>query len=153
MRKVVLVDFNGVINDPSIIGNSRYPAHQIKDELCLKKFKLLADFVVKHNAIVISVSSFNYVFVFLEFGFLLEDEYPDLYTSFEKLFLEGMEYTVFSSDKAEMNSKLITSLKDFKVVCFEDQFNFDKSFNQIWTEQFTGLTEEHINIADKIFNS
>lgn len=153
MRKVVLSDFNGVINNPLIKSNSFYASHQIKEEICLKKMKMLMEFVVKHNAIPISVSSFNNEFPFLEFGFLLEEEYPELANSFENLFMEGMQYHVFSSDKSIINKTLLESLNNFNVVCFEDQFTFDPSFNQIWTKQHIGLTLEHIEKAEKIFNT
>lgn len=153
MQKAILVDFNGVLNNPNIQSNARYAAHQIREEICLKKLKILMDFSVKHNAIPISVSSFNNELPCLDFYFLLEEEYPELTESFEKLFIEGMQYHVFSSDKSIINKELLQSLKGFKVVCFEDYFKFDPSFNQIWTKNSIGLTLEHIEKAEKIFNT
>lgn len=151
MQKFVLVDFNGVVNNPLISSNSFHVAHKIKEEICLKKMKILMEFVVKHNAIPISVSSFSSDFSFLEFGFLLEEEYPELALSFEELFLQGMEYHVFSFDKNIINKKLLESLQNCIIVCFEDQFTFDSSFNQIWTKTDEGITDHHIQQAENIF--
>lgn len=157
MEKLILVDFNGVLNDPSVKSNARYPTFQIKEEMCIKKVRMFAEFAVKHDAYVVSVSSWNDVFNFVELIFvvLAQSELESdqlLAEKFEVLFEKSFKLQSYSMCKKITRDKLVPIVKNYKVVCFEDDFMFPKEFNQIKVNSSTGLTEKDLEMAEMKLN-
>ncbi len=152
MKKAILVDFNGVMNQPAVVGSTINIVMQLKQEICPVRFKMLAELCVELNAIPISVSSHNCDFVFFELANLLRQDNPELYTAFKVLVNEGFKLTPITYKKEDMEKTLAIQLKDYKVVCFEDNYRFT-SFKQIWTNRRDCLTIEHIQKAREYLNS
>ncbi len=152
MKKAVLVDFNGVMNKPFVRSNSTSIVTQLKEEICIDRLKMLAELCVQNDAIPISVSSHNSDFIFFELANLLKENHNELYEPFYFLIKSGIRLTPITYKKEVMEKNLSLALKDWKVICFEDNYKFT-AFKQLWTNRTECLTQEHIKKAHEYFNS
>lgn len=160
-KKAIFLDFNGVIDDPKKYGTvswnepDEFRVPKLADPHKLMKVLKLA---IKHNAEIVMTSLFRtsgldyYIVMNRAFKTSGIKEYVNFCNENSKIIrkLTNVLPTNVLQNRTDEVRKSIHDMKYTHFVVFEDDHQIDKDLNPIMVNSLIGMTDEHIEKADKI---
>lgn len=159
-KKAIYCDFNGVLDDRNKTSNSSEISFQLPELACENKVYMLAKLAVKHNAYLVFTSLHRnyggslYVIIFRTLRNSENKEHQE--------FLEENSSTLKKLCRVSSTDDLgkrtdeilihVISHKYSHFVVFEDDHFIQDILNPIMTDYHYGLTQQHIDDADKILS-